>query len=163
MSVSRDVLSTPPSPFSIRRMRAEDLDEVMDIERVCFPHPWSADLFRRELSHEWSWILVAEGEDASHRRYIVGFIIFWIVHDEIHILNVAAHPGFRRRGVARALLAEAVAIGRTSRTVLATLEVRRSNAAALALYRTFGFRPVGVRPNYYSDDGEDAIIMVMNL
>jgi [ribosomal protein S18]-alanine N-acetyltransferase len=163
MSVSRNALSRLPVRFAIRRMRPEDLGEVMAIEGECFPHPWSEELFRREMSHEWSSILVAETEDEQGRPSVIGFIIYWLVHDEIHILNVAAHPQWRRRGVARALLAEGVRNAKSGRGVLATLEARRSNAAALALYRTFGFRPVGVRPNYYSDDGEDAIVMVMNL
>jgi ribosomal-protein-alanine N-acetyltransferase len=163
VSVSRDVLSRAPGQFDIRRMTTEDLDQVMEIERLCFPNPWSDELFRRELSHEWSSILVADSASSDEGSKIIGFIIFWLVHDEIHILNVAAHPQCRRQGIARALLAEGIRRGKASHTVLATLEVRRSNNAALALYRTFGFRPVGVRPNYYSDDGEDAIVMVMNL
>jgi len=163
MSVSRDVLSRLPGRFVIRRMTTDDLDQVMEIERLCFPNPWSRELFRRELSHEWSSILVADAPVPGAESQIIGFIIFWLVHDEIHILNVASHPTVRRQGVARALLAEGIRRGKVAHTVLATLEVRRSNSAALALYRTFGFRPVGVRANYYSDDGEDAIVMVMNL
>ncbi len=163
MSVSREGLSKLPARIAVRRMRREDLDAVMAIEKMALPNPWSAELFRREMSHDWSSILVAEGEDARGQSMMMGFIIFWLVHDEVHVLNVAVDPTFRRRGVARALLAEAVARARDARAVLATLEVRRSNAAAINLYRLFGFRAVGVRSNYYADDGEDAFVMVMNL
>lgn len=158
-----DVAARAPGRYPIRKMTLDDLVEVMAIEHVAFRHPWSADLFRRELLHDWSAILVAEDPAQPPRQRIVGFIIFWLVHDEVHVLNVASHPEFRRQGVAKALLAEAEVRGRTTRAVLATLEVRRSNAAALALYRAVGYRPVGVRPNYYADDGEDAIVMIKEL
>ena len=94
---------------------------------------------------------------------MVGFVIFWIVHDELHVLNVATAPEHRNRGVARTVLEAALEQGRRKRCTLATLEVRRSNSAALALYRDFNFRPVGIRPNYYVDEGEDAIVMVLDL
>src|SRR5262249_53844871 len=93
---------------------------------------------------------------------LLGFLIFWLVHDELHILNVATHPSHRRRGVAWAVLEAALDRGRQNRCTLATLEVRRSNEAALSLYRAFGFRAVGIRPNYYVDEGEDAIVMVLD-
>ena len=148
----------PPHPYSFRRMLAEDLDVVMRVEKLAFKHPWSTELFKRELEHEWSTILLAEegGE-------LLGFVIFWLVHDEVHILNVAVDPGQRRRGVARALLHECLRRGKVHGAVLATLEVRKSNAAALGLYGQLGFRQVGVRPNYYVDEGEDAIVMIRDL
>src|SRR5207237_8945350 len=97
--------------FEIRRMRSDDLDEVMEIECAAFRHPWSTELFRRELEHDWSTILVcvepltsAAGGRATER--IVGFLIYWLVHDEVHILNVAVSPENRRRGIARALMGE---------------------------------------------------------
>ncbi|MBI5547145.1 MAG: ribosomal protein S18-alanine N-acetyltransferase [Deltaproteobacteria bacterium] len=136
-----------------------DLEPVMAVERRAFKHPWSEELFRRELEHEWSTILVAEKPGPC----IVGFIIYWSVHDELHILNVATEPAERRQGIARCLLTECVARGRTKGAALATLEVRKSNVAAIKLYETFGFRSVGIRPNYYADEGEDAIVMLMDL
>ncbi len=140
-----------------------DLDEVMRIEDTAFSHPWSAELFRRELSHDWSTILLAHEAMPSGGQQLLGFVIYWVVHDEIHVLNVATDPPQRRRGVARALLIEVLRRGRMGGAVLATLEVRRSNQAALALYQRLGFQPVGVRPNYYADEGEDAIIMNCDL
>jgi [ribosomal protein S18]-alanine N-acetyltransferase len=153
---------TPPS-FHIRVMTAEDLPAVMEIEKVAFKNPWSAELLRRELTHDWSTILLAEEPAPGGPRPLLGFLIFWIVHDELHILNVATDPTERRRGVARAVLSTALERARARRCTLATLEVRRSNEPALNLYRAFGFRPVGIRPNYYVDEGEDAIVMVLDL
>ena len=149
--------------FLIRPMTPDDMPEVMEIERVAFTNPWSPELLRRELTHDWSTILLAEEEVAPGLRRLLGFAIFWVVHDELHILNVATDPPQRRRGVARAVMNATLERGRQRRCTLATLEVRRSNEAALALYRDMGFRAVGVRPNYYVDEGEDAIVMILDL
>jgi [ribosomal protein S18]-alanine N-acetyltransferase len=156
-------LQLHPRPFLIRQMTPDDMPEVMEIERVAFTNPWSPELLRRELSHDWSTILLAEEEMAPGVRRLLGFAIFWVVHDELHILNVATDPSQRRRGVARAVMDATLERGRQRRCVMATLEVRRSNEAALSLYRNLGFRAVGVRPNYYVDEGEDAIVMILDL
>jgi [ribosomal protein S18]-alanine N-acetyltransferase len=145
-----------------RRMKVEDLDRIVEIEKDGFKHPWSAELLRRELSHAWSTILLGVEEDEAGER-ILGFIVFWLVHDEVHILNIAVAVEARRRGLGRALMDEAVAHGRRRAAQISTLEVRRSNAPALALYRALGYRQVGVRPNYYTDEGEDAIVMILDL
>jgi [ribosomal protein S18]-alanine N-acetyltransferase len=150
-------------PFHVRPMIAADLPRVLEIEQVAFKNPWSADLLRRELGHDWSTILVAEEPGPRGQMSLLGFVIFWVVHDELHVLNVATAPEHRGRGVGRVVLQAALDHGRRKRCTLATLEVRRSNGAALGLYRDFGFRPVGIRPNYYVDEGEDAIVMVLDL
>jgi ribosomal-protein-alanine N-acetyltransferase len=153
--------------LSIRRMVAEDLERVLELQRQAFAHPWSADLFKRELTHDWSTILLAEdlapGEQGSEPRRLLGFLIFWLVHDELHVLNLATDPIHRRRGVARALMNRTMATGREHKCVLATLEVRRGNEPAINLYRSFGFRAVGIRPNYYAEEREDAIVMNADL
>jgi [ribosomal protein S18]-alanine N-acetyltransferase len=164
---SRPNMPPPAPPLGFRRMALEDLERVMEIEKDGFAHPWSADLLRREMMHDWSTVLVASetrcGPGGAPREVIVGFIVFWLVHDEVHVLNIATAMEERRRGVGRALMLEAAARGRRAGAVLATLEVRRSNAPAIALYRELGYRQVGVRPNYYADEGEDAIVMVADL
>jgi ribosomal-protein-alanine N-acetyltransferase len=150
--------------FDIRVMTQDDLEGVITLERDSFRNPWSPELLRRELHHDWSTILLAEEQGPTpDSTRLLGCIIFWVVHDELHILNVAVASEQRRRGVARALLAAALERGRARHCVLATLEVRRSNIAALELYRAFAFRTVGVRPNYYVDEGEDALVMVLDL
>ena len=149
--------------FQVRPMTPADLTRVLEIEQVAFRNPWSAELLRRELGHDWSTILVAEEPGPRGQMTVVGFVIFWVVHDELHVLNVATAPEHRNRGVARRVLEVTLDQGRRQHCTLATLEVRRSNGAALGLYRDFGFRPVGIRPNYYVDEGEDAIVMVLDL
>jgi len=146
-----------------RRMQAADLAQVARLERAAHHSPWSEDLIRRELDHEWSTVLLAFSPGDQGEEALVGHIIFWIVHDEIHILNVATDPGQRRRGCGRALmlLAEEQGLGRGA--VMATLEVRQSNDPAIGLYRSLGYRQVGVRPRYYEDNGEDALIMTKTL
>jgi ribosomal-protein-alanine N-acetyltransferase len=158
-------LLPPPAagPFEIRPMTLEDLSQVMEIENLAFSHPWSTDLLRRELTHEWSTILLAEERLPNGKMRLLGFAIFWLVHDELHVLNVATDPAQRRRGVARAVMEAAIEQARQRKCSLATLEVRRSNEPAIHLYRSLGFRSVGIRPNYYVDEGEDAIVMVLDL
>ena len=156
-------MSPAPSPagagLAFRRMRAADLPRVMEIERAAFSYPWSEELVRRELGHEFSTVLLAaEPPRGPSGERLLGFVITWLVHDELHVLNVAVAPEARRRGVARALLAEAEARGRSQGARIATLEVRRSNRPAIELYRSLGYREVGARPRYYAD-GEDALVM----
>jgi ribosomal-protein-alanine N-acetyltransferase len=169
----RRPVEIPPGPAALRyrRMRAEDLSRVVEIEKDGFRHPWSRELLERELSHAWSTVLLAiEDRPAALRQaqgdrveVVVGFIVFWLVHDEVHVLNIATAREERRRGIGRALMEEAAEAGRRQGATLATLEVRRSNQAAIALYRVLGYRQVGVRPNYYAEEGEDAIVMVLDL
>ena len=149
-------------PLAFRRMRESDLPRVMEIERAAFSHPWSEDLVRRELSHEFSTVLLATGPPAAGEG-VLGFAIVWLVHDELHVLNVAVAPEARRRGVARALLAEVEGRALDDGAARATLEVRRSNTPAIELYRSLGYVEVGVRPRYYAEDGEDAIVMDRDL
>jgi ribosomal-protein-alanine N-acetyltransferase len=149
-------------PFVIRQMTHEDMPAVIALEKAAFKNPWSPELLRRELDHDWSTILLVEEPKPDGSKELLGLAIFWIVQDEVHVLNVATAPQHRRKGVARAVMEEMLARGRHRRCVLATLEVRRSNEAAIHLYRSFGFRSVGVRPNYYVDEKEDALVMVLD-
>ncbi len=157
----------PPAPWTFRRMLVEDLDRIMEIEKDGFAHPWSAELIRREMLHDWSTILLATetriGPGHLPTEVIVGFVVYWLVHDELHVLNIATAVEERRRGIGRALMDEAARRARLAGAVLATLEVRRSNSAAIAMYRDLGYRQIGVRPNYYVDEGEDAIVMNLQL
>jgi ribosomal-protein-alanine N-acetyltransferase len=149
------------APLRFRPVVEADLPRIMEIESAGFLHPWSEPLLRAELEHPWSTLLAAEGTDPEGRPAILGYLISWLVHDEIHVLNVGTAPEARRRGVARALMDQAVEAGRRKGARLATLEVRRSNAPAIALYRSLGYREVGVRPRYYAEENEDAIVMTL--
>ncbi|WP_224362273.1 ribosomal protein S18-alanine N-acetyltransferase [Hyalangium versicolor] len=149
-------------PFVIRQMTHEDMPAVIALEKAAFRNPWSPELLRRELDHDWSTILLVEEPLPTGARNLLGLAIFWIVQDEVHVLNVAVAPEQRRRGVGRAVMDEVLARGRHRHCSLATLEVRRSNEAAIGLYKSLGFRSVGVRPNYYVDEKEDALVMVLD-
>jgi ribosomal-protein-alanine N-acetyltransferase len=146
----------------LRPMTLDDLPLVVTLQQQSFQSPWSEALLRREFDHEWSRVTVAE-LPVDGRVSIAGFSIYWLVHDELHLLTLAVATAFRRKGVASALLNEALGEARSRPCTLATLEVRRSNEAALALYERFGFRRVGVRPNYYVAEREDAVVMVREL
>jgi ribosomal-protein-alanine N-acetyltransferase len=149
-----------PQLFEIGPMRATDMPAVMEIERVSFRAPWTEQLFLEELVRNWAFVDVVR--DLRDGR-AVAFSNYWLVADEVHLLNLATHPQARRAGHASRLLAHITELGRRNDCRLVTLEVRRSNAAALRLYRRFAFRSVGVRPNYYAEDQEDAIVMLLDL
>ncbi len=143
----------------IRRAGLADLRSIWAIERVSFPTPWSRWSFLAELSNPIGRTLVAG--PASGRWQVWGYIVFWVVSQEMHILNLAVHPRLRRQGVARHLLQEGLSQGRALGAKLAWLEVRPSNSPALALYHAFGFREVGRRPGYYQDTQEDALLLTL--
>ncbi len=151
-----------PPRIQFRPMRRSDLDGVMVVNHQSFAHPWSADLIRRELLHDWSTILLAV-EEGPEGEVLLGFIVFWLIHDEVHVLNVAVAREHRRRGIARALMQEAAERGRARKARLVTLEVRAGNAPAIALYRQLGYRDVAVRPRYYAEENEDALVMELAL
>ena len=108
--------------------------------------------FAREIALPWVLRVNAEGPP-------VAFLLAWSVADELHLLDMASHPEQRRRGHARTLLSKLVAHARSERKRLLLLEVRQSNQAAIALYRSTGFQTTGVRRGYYSDTGEDGLEM----
>jgi ribosomal-protein-alanine N-acetyltransferase len=146
----------------MRRMVHADLPQVMEIEKDAFTNAWSEEMVRKELAQDWSTVYVVE--ETTPRGWLIrAFAIFWLVHDEIHVLNVATHRDHRRLGLGRYVMDEVVSFGRQHKCRIATLEVRRSNEAAIGLYKALGFRPVGMRPNYYSDNHEDGVVMVMDL
>lgn len=145
-------------------MRLSDLDDVMEIERHSFRAPWSRQVFLEELDRDWAHVdVVKERSPTGGAGRVVAFCNYWLVRDEVHILNIATHPDERRKGHASRLLAHVIEFARRHRCRYVTLEVRRSNHGAIKLYRSFGFRPVGIRPNYYVEDNEDAIVMLLEL
>ena len=146
-------------PLSISPMRAEDLDEVVAIERASFGMPWSRGAFLYEIEQNRvarCWVL-RDGEP------IVAYLCLWEIGEELHVTNIAVHPSLRRRGLARQLLSAILDDGRTRRLRSVTLEVRPTNEEARTLYESFGFRVVGRRKGYYYDTGEDALIMETDL
>ena len=142
---------------------AADLDAIDEIERHSFTRPWPRAAFEVELTRHLARL------DVARAPGVVGFCNYWIVPDpggdagEVHIHAIATHPDRRRAGVGAALLDHALAAGRAAGCRLATLEVRRGNAPAIALYERAGFRTVHVRKRYYQDNGEDALVMLSEL
>ena len=141
-----------------RPMSTADLDEVMEIERSSFRFPWSTGFFLQELQASCARSILAEIEGR-----IVGYILFWLLPGAVDIHNIAVHMNFRRRGIARALLDRVVIEAKRQSDLRVLLEVRRSNLAAQKLYESMGFVTTTIRKNYYSDDGEDALAMSLEL
>ena len=144
---------------SISPMRSDDLDEVVTIERASFGMPWSRGAFLYEIEQNRvarCWVLREDDRVAA-------YLCLWEIADELHVTNIAVHPGLRRRGLARRLLGAILEDGRTRRLRAVTLEVRPTNDEARTLYESFGFRVVGRRRGYYYDTGEDALIMESDL
>ena len=148
------------SSLTLDRMRAEDLDEVLAIERASFTMPWSRGAFLYEIQQNRvarCWVgRLPDG-------HVVGYLCLWEVADEVHITNVAVRPNARRQGIARSLLSSVLEDGRARGFKVVVLEVRPSNRHALRLYESFGFRVVGRRHGYYYDTGEDALVMEIAL
>lgn len=148
----------PNRRLAIAPMTAADLDAVMDIERESFAAPWDAKVFAAELDHHDKFVDLLRGSDGK----IVGFTNYWLVHDEVHLLNIAVAADARRQGHGETLLEHVLRFAQRKGCRLVTLEVRRSNQPARRLYRKYGFRAIGIRPNYY-ENREDAIVMLFDL
>ncbi|HET7726826.1 MAG TPA: ribosomal protein S18-alanine N-acetyltransferase [Candidatus Limnocylindrales bacterium] len=139
----------------IAPMTVADLGAVQAIERASFTAPWPPHAYRSELeTNRLAHYLVGRIGDE-----IVAYAGMWVMVDEAHITTFAVHPAWRRRRIGERLLLALLDLALDRRAREATLEVRLSNLAARRLYEKYGFRPVGIRPRYYSDDGEDALIM----
>lgn len=148
-------------PLTIRKAGLADVRAIWAIEKLSFPAPWSRWSFLAELGHSPSHTLVI-GPAPPQPWETWGYIVFWVVADEMHIINLAVHPRHRRRGLARQLLAAALTQARTLGAAIAWLEVRPSNHPARNLYASFGFQEVGTRPRYYNDTQEDALLLTFS-
>jgi [ribosomal protein S18]-alanine N-acetyltransferase len=168
-------------------MTAADIAQVMDIERESFPSMWPQTAYSRELKNRLAryFVLVEEGPDGEGeeapsagslrrlmrrllrkereepptRRLIIGVVGIWLMVDQAHIVTIAVREAFRRQGAGGLLLQAVIEVALAENVDSVTLEYRRANEPARALYERFGFLSVGVRPRYYSDTNEDAIIM----
>ena len=136
-------------------MNSDHLDEVAELERICFSVPWSRNMLAEELDNLLSAFLVALDDEDK----VVGYAGVQIILDEGYITNVAVRPECRRQGIAAKLLQVFLDFAKANKLAFLTLEVRASNYDAIALYGSRGFRSVGRRKNYYEHPKEDAIIM----
>lgn len=139
-----------------RKLKLRDLNSIEDIERSSYPTPWSRSMFAGELAKPSSICL---GAIDSERDELVGYLIISRYVDAWHVMNVAVAPERRRQGIASALLQRLLELTKDDPLRGYTLEVRVSNAGAIALYERFGFRQKGLRRGYYTDNREDALIM----
>ncbi|WP_231702607.1 ribosomal protein S18-alanine N-acetyltransferase [Desulfocucumis palustris] len=141
--------------LNIGEMLPEHLDQVLEIEKMSFPVPWSRQSFEFEImQNEFAHYIVA-----VYNQKVLGYAGLWVVLDEGHITNVAVHPDFRGNRLGFLLMTEIMRRASIKGADKITLEVRPSNEIALKLYRSLGFKELGLRKKYYSDNNEDAIIM----
>lgn len=139
----------------IRTMIEKDLDDIMLIEKDAFTTPWSKESFLSEITHnKLAKYIVAEVDNKA-----VGYGGIWLILDEGHITNIAVHSNYRGQGIGNRLVEGLIKFCIERQITNMTLEVRRSNKVAQNLYEKYGFLHAGIRPNYYADDNEDAIIM----
>jgi ribosomal-protein-alanine N-acetyltransferase len=149
------MVARPPMSVVIAPMRVDDVPDVHAIERASFTTPWPDHAYRTELeTNRLAHYLVVRIGDR-----LVGYAGLWLMVDEAHVTTFAIDPAWRRRRLGERLLIALLDLAIERRAGEATLEVRLSNLPARRLYEKFGFRPVGIRPRYYSDDNEDALIM----
>ncbi len=154
----------PPDPYWLRPMALPDLPEVREIDRLSFPTPARAGLFEHELEQNdlaHYLVLGRMGGEDGRTNPIIGFTGFWLIADEIHVSTIATHPQWRGRGLGELLLLALLLESYEHPATMVTLEVRRSNTVAQELYRKYQFEEVGIRPRYYRDTGEDALLMTM--
>jgi ribosomal-protein-alanine N-acetyltransferase len=146
----------------------QHLDDIMQVEASSFSAPWTRRMFEVELTdNPFSRFLTAQidldGRPCDAPRQVVGYVCFWVVFEELRMMNLAVAPAVRRRGIGRWLLRQAFAVGLEQGARRALLEVRASNHAAVALYEQAGFFRSGIRASYYTKPVEDAVLMELEL
>lgn len=142
----------------IRPATLADLDAIAEIDHHSFPRPWPRSTFEAELARDTSRVVVLDDG-----RHVIAWCNYWLVAGEVHILGIATHPDRRRGGLGAQLVAHALDEGRATGCTVATLEVRRNNTPAIALYERAGFVTRHVRKRYYVDNDEDALVMTCEL
>lgn len=147
--------------WTIEPATHECLSEILRIEEACFSAPWTRKMLEAELSgNPFAHFLVARGQRGEEA--IVGYLCYWIVFEEIRLMNLAVIESMRHRGIAKSLVATALQTGIAQAAHRAVLEVRASNHAAQRLYQGFGFSQTAVRPKYYANPEEDAVLMELD-
>ncbi len=144
--------------ITIRQMRLDDIEYVSRLERRCYTLPWSSSAYVTEVGNSNAYYTVATQPDGT----IVGYCGMWVIMDELHMTTIAVDPTVRGLKIGERLLLDLIQEGIRRGAERATLEVRERNAVAHNLYVKYGFEDVAVRKNYYSDNGENAIIMWAN-
>jgi ribosomal-protein-alanine N-acetyltransferase len=146
-------------PYRVRPMTLEDVDQVAQVEKLCFPLPWPPDTYRRDLRYGGNTHYLVAERVTDGGGLVVGFCGYWLIEGEIHVSTIGVHPEYRGLGLGEYLLARMLADGMEKNASSATLEVRVSNSTAQCLYSKYGFRVTGRRRRYYRDNHEDALVM----
>ncbi|KZE65647.1 ribosomal-protein-alanine acetyltransferase [Fictibacillus phosphorivorans] len=145
--------------YTFRLAKVSDIDDILGIEQASFTVPWSREAFYREIvENQFAYYLVIEDSFQP-----IGYCGIWLVMDEAHVTNIAILPSYRGRRLGEMLMREAIKLARTQGARTMTLEARVSNHVAQNLYKKLGFEAGGIRKNYYSDNGEDALVMWVEL
>lgn len=162
MSEFKKVTGTIPAAQPVEPMRyklvpmdGDNVDQIAEIEKECFSHPWSRQMLLEELENLSASFIAAQAEDGT----VLGYAGLTVVLDEGYINNIAVREPYRKQKVASALLDVFIRFAEANELAFLTLEVRASNDAAIGLYLKHGFEQVGRRKNYYEDPKEDAILM----
>ena len=154
--------TSPVAGLLIERATAQDLDRILRIERDSFSVPWTRKMFEVELTQNpFGHLYVARPAEPLHD--FSGYVCFWVVFEELRLMTLAVESSRRRQGIGRALLHQALALGRTQGATRAQLEVRASNGAAVRMYEESGFHRTAVRTRYYTNPVEDAVLMEREL
>jgi ribosomal-protein-alanine N-acetyltransferase len=142
-------------------MKKEDIDQVLAIEQISFSMPWSGNLFLSEFRSPLVSTLMVSLSNKASKRTVTGYIVFWVVANEMHILNLAVAPDARRHGIAKRLVLAGISYAKAKGAHRAFLEVRASNSAAQKLYSSLGFTGTSLRRDYYDLPVEDAVVMTL--
>jgi [ribosomal protein S18]-alanine N-acetyltransferase len=149
--------------YTLRYMRLSDIDQVVEIDKLSFPLPWTARSYAFEITDNASshmvTLEVTRPPDNMESAQLIGYGGFWFIEGESHVSTIAVHPDYRGKGLGEVLLAGMLGRAITLRAEYSVLEARVSNTSALNLYRKYEFEVVGRRKNYYRDNHEDAFQM----
>lgn len=161
METNQNVMAASQSQdWLMRSATVADLEELVSLEEVCFAAPWSRKSFEAELhGNPFSHILVVPGSMGTSSIPLLAYICVWVIFEEIRFLNLAVHPQFRRRGLAKQLILQALRLGVDQGCSKGMLEVRHSNQVARTLYESLNFKEYATRNAYYTNPTEDAILM----
>ena len=167
MSDVNDVQASPDNISGMDEhsfpMREADIQQVLELEHLCFPAPWSHHSFLMELENSNALSIVTTVRDSLEKNSIQAYSCNRIICDELNILRMAVAPERRRSGLASRLLDLVLSLSGQKGATLAYLEVRPSNVPAISLYTKKGFQVIGIRPGYYPETGEDALVMMTNI
>lgn len=152
-------MSDARSQITLHPMRDADIPDVLAIERLVFTTPWTESMFKQEVRGVFN----SRTTVARSGTRIIGYQIAWFIEDEVHLVNIAVHPEYHGRGIGAQMLTSLIGVALDGGKRIVTLEVRESNAHAQRFYRRFYFNTIGIRKAYYSDNREDALLMVLDL